>query len=161
MKQLAMFLLFLLFSPFLIADAYKWTDADGNVHYGDRPPSDQSADEIAVGEKKQAEAPPPDAAGTETPVPETTSQEAVAQGENSVAESGDSEECRMLRGKLDKFNQGLIDFSYETESGRKITPPKAKIIKAYEEEIAKACGDGEITEEAEIVAEVDEEEETE
>lgn len=26
-----------LFVPFLFADVYKWTDADGRVHYGDRP----------------------------------------------------------------------------------------------------------------------------
>lgn len=36
---------------------YKWTDAQGVVHYGDRPPADTKSEEVAI------EAPPPAAVG--------------------------------------------------------------------------------------------------
>jgi hypothetical protein len=42
MKQ-AIILLCCCYATSLYADVYKWTDAQGNTHYGDRPPSTESA----------------------------------------------------------------------------------------------------------------------
>ncbi len=38
MKKLAPFLLILLAMPVVAAGVYRWTDAQGNVHYSDQPP---------------------------------------------------------------------------------------------------------------------------
>lgn len=38
---------------FAAGKIYTWTDADGNVFYGDRPPSEASATEIAIKGKKK------------------------------------------------------------------------------------------------------------
>ena len=32
------------------ADVYRWVDADGRVHFGDRPPADTQVEQIEVGE---------------------------------------------------------------------------------------------------------------
>lgn len=39
MLKQSVLLFVLLFSSFTFADVYKWTDAQGNVHYGDKPQS--------------------------------------------------------------------------------------------------------------------------
>ena len=35
----------------LANDIYKWTDEDGNVHYGDRPSGDSSEERLAISSK--------------------------------------------------------------------------------------------------------------
>ena len=39
LSQLSAMLVLTLASAFATAEAYKWVDADGHVHYGDRPPA--------------------------------------------------------------------------------------------------------------------------
>ena len=41
-------LIFLLLSPSLNADIYKWTDENGNVHFGDTPRVEDNAEKIVV-----------------------------------------------------------------------------------------------------------------
>jgi hypothetical protein len=38
----------LLFSTPALAGVYKWTDEEGNVHFGDRPPSQEGAEQVKV-----------------------------------------------------------------------------------------------------------------
>ena len=46
-----------LFATPLSAEIYKWTDAQGNVHFGERPPNKNSAQEIKVKNTKAKIAP--------------------------------------------------------------------------------------------------------
>ena len=54
-------LLFLLL-PCYAAGVYKWTDAQGNVHYGDRPPQGQAVQSMDVEQATPATPPAPDSA---------------------------------------------------------------------------------------------------
>lgn len=44
----SIFLLMLMIAPPVSAGVYKWTDSDGNVHFGDRPVDIQSATEVKI-----------------------------------------------------------------------------------------------------------------
>ncbi len=48
MKPTILSALFILFSLPGVAEIYQWTDATGQVHFGDRPPPDSSSKEVAV-----------------------------------------------------------------------------------------------------------------
>lgn len=54
MRQILLVLLISLIAGQVLAESkiYTWTDADGNVHYGDRPPKDANADEVSLQGKK-------------------------------------------------------------------------------------------------------------
>ncbi|MCG8324138.1 MAG: DUF4124 domain-containing protein [Thiotrichales bacterium] len=135
--------LFLLcFSAVCLAGAYKWTDEEGRVHYGDRPSTDYQSDEVKVGSSpgNKPASPPPAAAKEQTPAPAGQQATQMKAAADPQTEPAGQDECSTLKAKLEKFKTGKIDFSYETKSGRKITPSKVKVIKAYETEIARACG---------------------
>ncbi len=136
MQRIITIILLLALSPAAAAGAYKWTDAEGRVHYGDRPPVDQDSNEVRVGPAAgdKAQAPPTHQTGAVQPPP-TVSQAAATDA------PGGQDECAMLKGKLEKYKQGQIDFSYESATGRKIVPAKVKVIEAYEGAIARACGE--------------------
>ena len=117
--------------PVAGADAYKWTDADGQVHYGDRPPADTETSEMKVGTTEKGD----DRSPAEQPAQAEQQEPPVA-----VKAPAETENCTMLRVKLEKYKKGLIDFSYEVKNGRKVTPARVRVIKAYEGAIAEACG---------------------
>ena len=48
MRQLTIFLLLLLLSPAACAKLYKWVDANGNVTYSERKPSDSTVEEVKL-----------------------------------------------------------------------------------------------------------------
>jgi len=47
MKSLTI-LLFLLVTPMALAGAYRWVDENGQTHFGDRPPTGTTSDEISL-----------------------------------------------------------------------------------------------------------------
>lgn len=55
LKHILLILLFVM-SSFMLADdkIYTWIDEDGVVHYGDRPPAEVEAEEVAIQGKKKA-----------------------------------------------------------------------------------------------------------
>lgn len=56
LRRFIAFAVLLLPSPFVIAaDAYKWTDADGNVHYSDTPPRQPAVEEQQLDLSKPSE----------------------------------------------------------------------------------------------------------
>ncbi len=50
-----------------LGELYKWTDAEGKVHYSDQPPPPNVKQPVTVKPRRPAAATAPDAAGTGTP----------------------------------------------------------------------------------------------
>ena len=95
-------------SPLALAQVYKWTDANGQVHYSDRAPS--NATQIK-GPTAPADAPPapaaprapaaPNASAPPPPSPVTTTAEQAKQVERDVA-AARAERCKQARDSYDK-----------------------------------------------------------
>jgi type IV secretory pathway VirB10-like protein len=47
-KRISLLALMILLSPIAQSEVYKWTDENGKVHFGDRPPVEQEAEQVAV-----------------------------------------------------------------------------------------------------------------
>lgn len=47
-KEIPLAVIILLFSTSIFSGVYKWTDSEGNIHFGDRPVDDQSATEVKI-----------------------------------------------------------------------------------------------------------------
>ncbi len=144
--KLISLILFAFLSSSAWAGTYKWTDAEGNVHYGDQPPTDMQTDEIKVpGVAAEPTSPATKTASgqviNEEPRADTDN-EATASTETTAQAPEQQDECSLLKNKLKKFEDGLIDFSYEDASGRQVTPAKATVVRAYEKEIDRACNAG-------------------
>lgn len=138
-KRLLCTMLLVGFSLDLCAATFKWTDANGQVHYGDRPSAEFDSRQISTGpttdSDKQQQATTPAADKQEKP-----SEQPAKTATNSIQQKPDEQDkCEMLKAKFEKYKKGLIDFSTVDEQGRKFTPAKVKVIKAYEDAIAGEC----------------------
>lgn len=47
-KTISLSVMFFLISSSAMAEVFKWTDEQGNVHYGARPPTGQSANQVRI-----------------------------------------------------------------------------------------------------------------
>jgi hypothetical protein len=93
----------------LANDIYKWTDEDGNVHYGDRPTGVQSEERVAVSSR------PTDPAAVQARIDARRERAAAAKDEEVAEPQGPSEEelqaqakeraerCETYKARLQKF----------------------------------------------------------
>lgn len=84
-------LLFCLASPVALADAYRWVDDQGQVHFGDRPP-DRSAERLNL---------PGSPAAPATPAADDA--EADTQAPRSLADR--RQDCERLRALVKSYRQ--------------------------------------------------------
>jgi len=123
----------------LCAATFKWTDENGQVHYADKPSVEYDSSQIGAepitdsDKQKQATTPAADKQEKTPEQPAKTVTDSIQQ------KPDEQDECEMLKAKFEKYKKGLIDFSTVDEKGRKFTPAKVKVIKAYEDAIAEEC----------------------
>ena len=58
-KGLAITLCLLILIPNAVSGVYRWVDENGKIHYGDRPPADEQAEEIAQKQQPVSSSSPP------------------------------------------------------------------------------------------------------
>jgi hypothetical protein len=93
----------------LANDIYKWTDDDGNVHYGDRPSGDASEERVAISSR------PTDPGQVQARVQSGHERDVATPEEVAAASTGPSEEelqaqakeraqkCETYKARLQKF----------------------------------------------------------
>jgi hypothetical protein len=115
----------LLLSPLAFAGkVYKWVDSQGNVHYGERPPSTQQADELRI----RSHAP----SGSATPASKPQSanefldsldkerQEKAEASEKSAKEKEITQkQCERARKQMATLNVGGRMFEMQADGERK------------------------------------------
>jgi hypothetical protein len=96
MKRLLLFAALIAWSGLASAVVYKWVDADGKVHYGDRPPDGvhaQVVEMLGTHEPRAAAAPPSASAAAAKPAdaqanaPKVSAEEAAASREKLCADA--------------------------------------------------------------------------
>jgi len=99
-----------LVSPHAFGAAYKWTDAEGNVHYGQHPPPQADAESVRP--------PPPPPAGTRSPASvledlhkrskasdEASAKRTAEQQEAAKKQAVREENCRKARANLETYTR--------------------------------------------------------
>ncbi len=120
------------------AQVYSWKDADGKVHYGDRPPVERQA-----ASRKLAPPPPVDAEAERKAFNERQmnaheqrqqKQEAVEKSESEQKRAAQyADNCRQAKGNLAALEAGQVDFIIGADGKR-----KALVGPARDAEVAKA-----------------------
>lgn len=124
-------------APVLASDIYKWTDAEGNVHYGDTP-VDVQAERLAIASKRT------DPASVQAMVQaRSEARAAEAEAQAAAAEAGPSDEelqaeaaeraqkCSILRERLQKFINSRRLYR-EDEAGERTYLDDTQILAARE-----------------------------
>jgi hypothetical protein len=129
------------------ADVYKWTDANGQVHFGDRPPAEKPAEEITINA-----APPgkdPAANGRIRKMNEFLDQR-QAEREVRQAEEAKSQRqaemqdvrCRKLRAQL-KHMASVSTFYNLNQKGERVfvsEEDNTRIRERFSQRVRQACG---------------------
>ncbi len=76
MKRALLFTTLIAWSAMASAVVYKWSDADGKVHFGDRPPDGVKAEVVEILGARPGSAPPPPPAPSAQPARTATSSQA-------------------------------------------------------------------------------------
>ena len=146
--QAFMVLIFLCFIPFYAnAGVYKWVDADGQTHFGDRPPAQAATSEITVKAAPDSE----DAVARERHQKMTefleqqqeerkARQAADAQAEERATKR--AEVCRNLQARL-KFLASVSTFYNLNDQGERVfvnEAENARIRADFRQKVKRTCG---------------------
>lgn len=149
---LSIALLFMLLgtsSTTLAGKIYKWTDSNGKVHYGERPPSGQANQQMKVPRKKPYGAAPAPKAGNKTDAAskflESVSAERKEKKEAADKSAKEKEiadkNCSHARRRVASLKQGGRQFTVD-EQGERTYLDDAAIqdrLKKAQADIAKWC----------------------
>ncbi|HCW91408.1 MAG TPA: DUF4124 domain-containing protein, partial [Marinobacter sp.] len=126
---------------------YKWTDANGQVHFGDRPPAEKTAEEVAI----NAEPPGKDAAASERIrkmnefLGQRQAEREVRQAEEAkIQRRAEMQEarCRKLKAQL-KHMASVSTFYNLNEDGEKVfvsEEDNTRIRERFSQRVRQACG---------------------
>jgi hypothetical protein len=141
-------LLVFLFLPLpTMAGVYKWTDANGQVHFGDRPPAEKTAEEVTI----NAEPPGKDAAASERIrkmnefLGQRQAERQVRQAEEAkIQRRAEMQEarCRKLKAQL-KHMASVSTFYNLNEDGEKVfvsEEDNTRIRERFSQRVRQACG---------------------
>lgn len=147
MKAFVVLMLLCFIPLFAIAGVYKWIDANGQTHFGDRPPAKAASSEVAV---KAAPA-SVDAGARErhqkmTEFLEQQQEEREArQAANAKAEENaekQTELCRKLRARL-KYLASVSTFYNINDQGERVyvnEDENTRIREDFREKVRSTCG---------------------
>ncbi len=129
---------------------YKWTDANGQVHYSDKPPPDQQA------EVRTIKTPRPARRDGQTPVPaddspektpatqqgDTADQEKLKQAEEARKKAVRRQNCQIARKNLETLSTMIRVRRQNPETGeweRMTDVQRARKLKEYKKKIREYC----------------------
>ena len=121
--SLITFVLIALLPASALAQVYSWKDANGKIHYGDRPPAERQADS-----RKLAAPPPLDVEAvrsanaekqlTEREQQQKTKESASKTAEDQAATKQREENCRQAKNNLASLESGQIRFTIDAKGER-------------------------------------------
>ena len=105
------------------AQVYSWKDADGKIHYGDRPPAERKADTRKLAAPPAVDVEAVRQANAEKQLIEREKQEknkesAAKAAEEQTAARQREENCRQARGNLAALESGQIRFTIDSKGER-------------------------------------------
>lgn len=132
-------------------DIYKWTDDEGNVHYGDRPAPDGSSRRLAIEssatdhERVAARLEPRREAREAREEERAEAEEAAAsEEEERQAEAERAEKCATYKERLQKFLQSRRLYR-EDENGERVYLDEEEMLAArdqVQDRVEEYCGSG-------------------
>lgn len=148
MTTVATLLTLLIAGPLFASEIYKWTDAEGNVHFGDKPAGD-APERLAIASRPtdQALVQAQNTARREARVTAATeAAEAAAEGpsaeELQAAAVEKDQKCAEYKQKMQKLVQSRRIYN-EDEDGERVYLDEAQTIAARakaEEQVSEYCG---------------------
>ena len=116
MRRVLLFTALIVWSAMASAIVYKWADADGRIHYGDRPPDGVKAEVVELLGTHTTSAPPPPpqpprvSSGTSSAAPSAAAQGAAArdgtQADQSDPAAARAAQCDAARQRLQQLTDG-------------------------------------------------------
>ena len=150
MKRALLFTALIVWSAMASAVVYKWTDADGKVHFGDRPPDGVKAEVVELlGSRQPSPPPPPPAARPAATSGAATSQAAAAAAKAAAqpvdpdaAAAARAAQCDAAQARLKQLTEGRHLFKTGTNGEREyLTSDQINAERAdASAEIAQVCG---------------------
>lgn len=151
MKRALLFTALIVWSAMASAVVYKWTDTDGKVHFGDRPPDGVKAEVVELLGSRQpspAPPPPPSARPAATPGAATSTagnasaKAAAQQVDPDAAAAARSAQCDAAQARLKQLTEGRHLFKTGTNGEREyLTSDQINTERAdASAEIAQVCG---------------------
>lgn len=145
---LAALLTVFVIGPVSASDIYKWTDEDGNVHFGDRPTGELPAERLAIAsnptnravvqEQNSARA---DARAEARKAKEEAAAAAPSEEELQAEEAERTQRCSALRQRMQKLVQSRRLYR-EDESGERVYLDEAEMATTraeVEQQISEHC----------------------
>lgn len=130
------------------SEIYKWTDSDGNLHYGDRPTSEARVERLAIASRNTDNAAVQDRLQARAEVRAAAEQAAADAPKEKTREElraereKRQERCQQYRDKLDTFNRSQRLYRQD-ESGEREYLEEDEILAArtrVEQQIDENCG---------------------
>ncbi|HEX8961354.1 MAG TPA: DUF4124 domain-containing protein [Rhodocyclaceae bacterium] len=128
----------------VLAETYKWVDANGRTHFSDAPPADRPAAPIKLRPLAPAQAlVPAPTRDWRTELQEYNVRHAQEEAQQRVAEQNSrnqARECAMARGELDLLHRGRV-FRYDANGERQYLNDKEipAAIEATQERVGRYC----------------------
>ncbi len=148
---MAMFLVVASSQSLAAGKFYKWTDANGVVHYSSEAPLNQKTDEIKINTAKSRTKPKPVALPNkiEDPVsePESTIEQRFAERRSEkkhdkAREKEKQKACKKARGSLAKYQQA-VPYRWQDKKTGEYTyledKQRARLLKEFKNVIKKTC----------------------
>jgi hypothetical protein len=117
----------LLASSLFAQEVYRWTDEEGNVHYGDRPPPEEETERVQI----QA-----------SPSPEPVEDGEADSGQERNRPQLSEQECEGMRGRLEEYRSAdtLYRINEEGEEEALAEEAAQAEIRRLESQIEDYCG---------------------
>ncbi len=109
MKRVLLFGALIVWSAMASAVVYKWTDADGHVHYGDQPPDGVKAEVVELLGTHSSSAPPPPPPRTTAAAAAPAAAAAAAKSSNQdpgEAAAAQAQQCADAQQRLKQLTEG-------------------------------------------------------
>lgn len=110
MKRVLLFTAMIIWSTIASAVVYKWSDADGKVHYADRPPDGIKAEVVAMlgthGTSTPIASPPPRSASASNPAPAAAAAKDKPAADPSDAAAAREQQCAAAQARLKQLLEG-------------------------------------------------------
>jgi len=109
MKRVLLFTALIIWSAVASAVVYKWSDADGKVHYGDRPPDGvkaQIVEGLGLTVHYSAPAAAPAAARTSAPPAAVAKDKPIDPAAIDAATAAREQQCSAAQARLKQLNEG-------------------------------------------------------
>lgn len=125
------------------AEVFKWTDDQGNIHFGDRRPDNRESEQVNVRVGKATSAEP---AAPETALPETANVEAKENSSEGNTDGLTDEQrrsnCEIAQGNLETIETNSRIRITENGEQRYLTPEEIETKRKEMEDLAtESCSD--------------------